>query len=165
MKNNNFTTSFLVNNTPGEVYKAVNNVRGWWSQDIEGNTDKLNAAFRYHYKNVHVTKLKLVEMVPGKKVVWLVLDNYFKFTKDNSEWKGTKICFEIEKQGEQTLLRFTHIGLVPAYECYEICRDAWGDYVNKSLHDLITKGKGDPNPKGKEGELNEALIKKFSIQE
>ena len=26
-------------------------------------------------------------MIPDKKVVWLVEDNYFKFTKDSKEWR------------------------------------------------------------------------------
>ena len=34
---------------------------------------------------------KIVEFIPNKKVVWLVMDNYFSFTKDKSEWKGNKI--------------------------------------------------------------------------
>src|SRR5207253_3203684 len=86
-----FTTTIAVNKTPKQVFDAINNVRGWWSEEIEGSTDKLNAEFKYHYKDVHRSKMKIIEFVPGKKVVWLVLDNYFKFTKDTSEWKGTKI--------------------------------------------------------------------------
>ncbi len=39
----------------------------------------------------------------------------------------------------------THVGLVPAYECYGVCSDAWGTYINGSLRNLITKGKGQPN--------------------
>ena len=81
-------------------------------------------------------------MIPGKKVVWLVEDNYFKFTKDPTEWVGNKITFEISKQGDKTQLVFTQIGLVPTYECYNVCRDAWTGFIQKSLQSLITTGKG-----------------------
>jgi hypothetical protein len=37
--------------------------------------------------------MKLVEVIPGKKLVWLVLDNFFNFTEDDSERKGTKVHF------------------------------------------------------------------------
>lgn len=40
---------------------------------------------------------------------------------------------------------FTHQGLVPAYECYEICFDAWTKYITKSLRNLIVSGKEQPN--------------------
>jgi len=144
-----FTTTILVDNTPAEVFNAINNVREWWSEEIEGLTDKLNSEFDYHYEDVHSCKMKIIELVPNKKVVWSVLDNYFKFTKDKSEWKGTKIIFDIAEKDNKTEMRFTHQGLVPAYECYEICRDAWTGYIQKSLRNLITIGKGQPNATGK----------------
>jgi len=149
MTTKDFTTTILVDNTPEEVFDAINNVRGWWSEEIDGSTDKLNSEFDYHYEDVHRCKIKIVELVPNKKVVWSVLDNYFKFTKDKSEWKGTKIIFEIAEKDNKTEMRFTHQGLVPAYECYEICRDAWTGYIQKSLRNLITAGKGQPNATGK----------------
>jgi hypothetical protein len=147
MTSPDFTTIILVDQTPNEVFNAINNVRGWWSEEIEGSTNKLNDEFTYHYGDVHRCKMKLKEVVPGKRVVWLVMDNYFKFTKDNSEWKGNKIIFEITEQDNKTQLRFTQLGLVPEYECYTICQGAWTTYIQKSLRNLITTGKGQPNPK------------------
>jgi len=158
-----FTTTILVDQTPLEVFNAVNNVRGWWSEDINGSTDKLNDVFLYHYKDVHVCKMKLIDVIPGKKVVWLVLDNYFDFTRDKTEWKDNKIVFEITEKDGKTQLRFTQEGLVPAYECFNICSDAWSTYIKKSLYSLITTGKGQPNPKDQEGQVNEMLIEKYLI--
>ena len=149
MTTKDFTTTILVDKTSKEVFDAINNVRGWWSEEIDGSTDKLNSEFDYHYEDVHRCKIKIVELVPNKKVVWSVLDNYFKFTKDKSEWKGTKIIFDIAEKDNKTEMRFTHQGLVPAYECYEICSDAWTGYIQKSLRNLITAGKGQPNATGK----------------
>jgi len=165
MKTYNFTTAILVDDTPEKVFNAVNNVRGWWSQEIKGDTNKLNAEFTYHYKDIHISKMKIIEFVPGKRVVWLVIDNYFDFTKDKSEWKGNKMIFEITKKGDKTQLQFTQDGLVPSYECYDVCHDAWTNYIKKSLHSLITTGKGQANPRGEESEFNEELIRKWSLQE
>ena len=47
MKNQDFTTAFTVDQTPKEAFDAVNNPRAWWSGEIEGSTDKLNAEFTY----------------------------------------------------------------------------------------------------------------------
>ena len=144
-----FTTTLVVDQTPKQVFDAINNVRGWWSEEIEGSTNKLNDEFNYHYEDVHRCQMKLIEVIPDKKVVWLVLDNYFKFTNDKSEWKGNKIIFEITEKDNKTQLRFTQLGLVPEYECYDICRDAWSNYIKNSLLSLITTGKGLPNGTGK----------------
>ncbi|HRP54794.1 SRPBCC domain-containing protein [Agriterribacter sp.] len=146
MKNQDFTTTVVTGATAQEVFNAVNNVRGWWSENIDGGTDKLNSEFSYHYQDVHICKIKITEMVPDKKVTWHVTDNYFKFTKDKSEWKDTDIIFEIAEKDGQTQLTFTHRGLVPAYECYKICHDAWTHYIQGSLKELITTGKGKPTP-------------------
>src|ERR1043166_4830514 len=112
MGNSDFTTTVLVPRPPKEVFKAINNIRGWWSEEIEGNTKKLNDEWTYHYEDVHRCKMKIVEFIPDKKVVWKVLDNYISFTKDKSEWKGNKIIFEINKKGGKTEIRFTQVGLV-----------------------------------------------------
>jgi hypothetical protein len=149
MKTTDFTTTLLVDQTPEQAFNAINNPRGWWSEEIQGVTDKLNGEFTYQYEDVHRCKMKLIEVIPGKKVVWLVLDNYFKFTKDKSEWTGTKVIFEIARQHNKTQIRFTHLGLVPEYECYDICKNAWGQYIGQSLNGLITTGKGQPNATNK----------------
>ena len=159
MQDQNFTTTLLVDQTPEEVFTAINNPRGWWSEEIEGGTEKLNDEFNYRYKDVHISKMKLIEVIPNKKVVWLVMDNHFNFTKDESEWTGNKIIFEITEKDNKTQLKFTQVGLVPEYECYDICQNAWSNYIKNSLHSLITTGKGQPNPK--EGGFNEQLLQQL----
>ncbi|RYF87641.1 MAG: SRPBCC domain-containing protein, partial [Chitinophagaceae bacterium] len=140
-----FNTGFVVDATPEKVFDAVTNVRGWWSENIEGGTKALNDEFTYSHTDQHRCKMKLIEVIPGRKVVWLVLDNYFKFTQDKTEWIGDKIEFEISQMDDKTQLHFTQHGLVPAHECYSICFDAWTRYITKSLRSLITTGKGQPN--------------------
>lgn len=147
MENQNFSTSILVNQTPEEVFNAINNVRGWWSENVEGDTDRDRAVFYYHYQDIHRCTFKITELVPDKKVVWHVLHNDFSFVKDKAEWNGTDIVFEITEKDDKTEVCFTHVGLVPEYECHDVCTDAWDTYINHSLSDLITKGKGDPTLK------------------
>ena len=147
MSTTDFNTMFSVDQTPNTVFNAIGNVRGWWSENIEGDTEKLGDEFTYQAGNLHKCTMKLIEVIPDKKVAWLVLDNYFSFTEDKTEWIGTKIEFEITQENGKTELRFTHRGLVPAYECYDICFEAWSGYVNGSLKSLITTGKGRPNPR------------------
>jgi Activator of Hsp90 ATPase homolog 1-like protein len=142
METEDFTTTILVEQSPAEVFKAINNPRSWWSEDIEGTTNKLNEEWTYRFQDNHRCKMKTTEMTAGKKVVWLVMDNYFKFTKDPSEWTGNKITFDISKQGDKTQLVFTQVGLVPGYECYKMCRDAWTGFIQRSLRHFITTGKG-----------------------
>jgi uncharacterized protein YndB with AHSA1/START domain len=144
MKTKDYTISYTVDQSPQEVFDAINNVRRWWSEEIEGQTDRLGAEFKFHYQDLHRTTQRITELVPGKKVVWRVIDSHINFVKDKAEWQGTEVVFEIEKKGRKTELRFTHVGLVPTIECYGNCSGAWGFYVNESLRGLITTGSGQP---------------------
>lgn len=142
MDNQNFSTAILTEQSPSEVFKAINNPRAWWSEEIEGITDQLDAEWNYQFGDNHRSKMRVIEMIPDQKVVWLVTENYFKNAKDQTEWVGNKITFEISKQGDKTQLVFTQIGLVPTYTCYKSCEWAWTGFVQKSLQSLIATGKG-----------------------
>ena len=156
MKNQSFTTSFTVDQSPEEVFDAINNVRAWWSEEIDGRTDELGAVFKYHYKDLHRSTQKITELARGKRVVWHVVEGYLHFVKDKTEWSGTEVVFDITRKDDKTELRFTHVGLVPEFECYGDCSGAWGFYINDSLRSLITTGKGQPNELGKAASVGRA---------
>jgi len=123
------------------------NVREWWSglysEEIEGSTEELNDEFTFRAGGgAHYSKQKLTEFIPNEKVVWQVTDSKLNSFKNKSEWTGTKIIFEITEINNKTQVRFSHIGLVPAFECYGDCSWAWGQLIQESLFSLITTGKG-----------------------
>jgi hypothetical protein len=179
MENQNFSLTLKVNENPRHVFDSINNVRGWWSEEIEGNTEKLNDEFNYHFEDIHRCELKIIESIPNKKVVWYVKDNYFKsgifdVTSENQtvenkfgiekvEWVDTKISFEIKEKDGKTELRFIHLGLVPDYECFDACSSGWSHYIGQSLYSLITTGSGQPNKTGKPQTEVEEKIKAAGI--
>lgn len=163
MKGQDFTTTLLVDQSPRVVFDAINNVRGWWSQNIAGDTDRLHGEFIYRYQDTHVTRMQVIELVEDRKVVWKVLDNYFNFTEDQHEWKGDRIVFEITPKNGQTGMRFTHEGLSPESECYDACYAGWTRYAQNSLRELIETGKGKPNPQ-EPGSLEAKQLKQFDLQ-
>ena len=162
MNNQDYTATILVDATPEKAYNAIKDFRSWWSEEIEGPTDKLNEVFFYHYKDIHLCKIKLIEMNENKKLVYQVLENEFNFIKDKTEWINTRLIFEITNEGDKTKVKFTHKGLVPDDECYDVCNDAWTGYITNSLYKLITHGKGEPNPKDKDG-FNAELAEKWKL--
>lgn len=161
MKNNNFTSTITVDKDEATTFNAIKNFRAWWSEEIEGNTDKLGETFFYHFKDVHLCKVKLIEEIPNKKLVYLVTDNEFNFIKDKTEWINTKLIFDISEENGHTKMMFTHEGLTPQDECFEVCNDAWTSYIQGSLKNLILTGIGKPN--GKEGGLNAELVRKWGL--
>jgi hypothetical protein len=115
----NLTVTLTVDQSPAAAFAAINDVRGWWSGEIDGSTDHLGDEFTYRYKSIHYSKQKITEMVPGKKVTWLVLESNLSFLEDKTE------------------VRFTHVGLAPRDECFKVCSDAWGSLIKSDLRGLI----------------------------
>ncbi|PWU01139.1 MAG: ATPase [Bacteroidetes bacterium] len=141
---NNFQMSFVVEQPASKLFNAINNVTQWWNENLKGESKELNDEFEVQFSDdVHYSKQKLIELVPNKKVVWLVTDSKLSWLKNKHEWTGTKIVFEIFDHPKGTALKFTHIGLNPETECYKDCSNGWRQYIN-SLYKLISTGKGEP---------------------
>ncbi|MGW4110437.1 hypothetical protein ACWEFJ_06120 [Actinosynnema sp. NPDC004786] len=47
MTDDSYLTTLTVDRTPAEVYAAVLDVRGWRSEEVEGEADRLGAEFAY----------------------------------------------------------------------------------------------------------------------
>ena len=147
MEKQDYHTSIIVDAAAHDVFESINNVTKWWTENMEGNSQKPDDEFTVRFGDVHYSKQKLIEVIPGKKVVWLVTDSKLNFIKDKQEWTGTKIIFDISTQNEKTKVHFTHTGLVPEIECYDACSNAWSEYIQGSLFQLINTGIGQPTRK------------------
>lgn len=142
MKKQDFTTTLIVDQTPTQVFHAIIDPKHWWPGEIKGRSAKLNDEFTYQYEDLHLSKQKVVEMVTDQKLVWLVTESVINYAEDKKEWTGTKIIFEIIQKDNKTQLRFTHLGLDPAIECFESCSGSWSQIIHQSLFSLITTGTG-----------------------
>lgn len=141
---NNFSTSIVVNATPQQAFDAINNVPAWWCDNVQGNSTTVGDEFETRFGDVHYSKQKVTELIPTKKVVWLVTNSNLSFLEDTDEWNGTEIVFDIVEEGGKTKITLTHVGLVPEIECYNACSPAWAAYLKFSLYSLLTQGKGQP---------------------
>ena len=147
MNNKNLEITFFVNQSANEVFNAVTNIEKWWTENVKGNAQKLNDEFTVQFEDIHFSKQQLVEVVPAKKIVWLVTESKLNWLNNKQEWTDTRIVFEMTDQGNGTQFQFTHIGVAPGVECYNGCSSAWNQYVGSSLFKLITTGKGQPEKK------------------
>ncbi len=123
------THSFTVEQTPQQVFDAINDVRRWWSDNVVGDTATLGAEWVYLTPDIHFSKQRTTVLVPGERVEWLVVDSYLSFTEDKEEWTGTTIRFEItQPDGPQgrTGLTFTHVGLTGEVGMSRRVRDGLG---------------------------------------
>lgn len=143
MKRADFNYRFLVPDTPGEVFDKICLVSKWWTADVEGLLEKLHDKFTVHFGESFV-KIEVTQMIPGKKMSWLVKNCFWSFLNNKTEWNGTTIIWNITSNGILTQVSITHVGLVRDAECFDICKEGWGLYAGNSLFRLITEGHGIP---------------------
>jgi hypothetical protein len=132
----NFTYSFTSSKKPEEVFELLLHIEQWWSgqyeETIKGKSEKIDDEFAFRAGGgAHYSKQKLVELIPGKNIAWLVTDSKLNFLSDPGEWTGTKICFAISMEDNKTKVTFTHDGLVPEIECYNACSGGWTQYLEQ----------------------------------
>ena len=159
MKKQDYATSISVKATTQEAFKSINNVSKWWTGNMDGSSQKLDDEFTVRFGETYVT-VKIVELIPGKKIVWYVTDCNKPWLKDKKEWKDTKISFEISEKDNETQISFTHLGLLPEIECFEVCSNAWSQYIQKSLLSLIATGKGWPDKKENKTKVKSKTVEK-----
>lgn len=147
MRTQDYSVSIMVDVTPEMAFDAINNVTQWWTEHLEGDSKKLNDVFTVRFGDVHVSTQQLVEVIPGRKVVWKVTQSHLNFVDNKQEWTNSHIHFDIQDKNGKTYITFTHVGLVPQIECYDACSNAWGQYISGSLFQLLTTGSGNPELK------------------
>ncbi|WUI02935.1 hypothetical protein OHR68_14365 [Spirillospora sp. NBC_00431] len=151
------TAAMTVDRTPEQVFEAINDVRGWWSENLIGHSAALHDEFVFtddceyagetvrEKKGLRFARFQITESVPGRRVVWHVVDSDNTEVDDRDEWTGTDVVFDISTGERGTTLHFTHEGLTAAEsDCFEACSLAWTFFITKSLPQLITTGAGRP---------------------
>jgi predicted lipoprotein with Yx(FWY)xxD motif len=139
-----FTASFTTDRSRDEVFAAIRDVRGWWSESVRGASAERGDSFRFEVPGVHTCTMTLTEVAPGERMVWHVTDSWVVFAADTAEWEDTDVVFTLADRDGRTVVTFTHVGLSPAVECYDLCTDAWTGFVTGSLKQLIETGRGEP---------------------
>jgi len=146
MKQQNYQCSISANVTAQYAFECITHISEWWTANFESSSQKLNDVWTVYFGETFVTA-KVVEMSPYKQIVWEVIDCYLHWLNAKTEWNNTKLMWEISATDHSTLINFTHIGLVPGFECYRNCVKGWDHYVKESLFKLMTTGKGLPEAK------------------
>jgi hypothetical protein len=138
-----FNLSLTVKASAKETMKKIGQVNLWWAKNFKGNAGKLNDEFSVHFGDTYVN-VKISEVIPEKKITWLVTDCNLHWIKDKKEWKNTEVIWTLKEKDGKTEIDFVHKGLTQESECYESCKPGWTGHLKDSLQKLIDEGVGSP---------------------
>jgi hypothetical protein len=126
------------------VYNALatrDGAAAWWSSYLEGESKLggvLKFTFREEAREIGTISVKVLELQPARRVLWQVVAG-------PQEWIGTKISFDLKREGDWTIVLFKHEGWKEPNEFMHHCSTKWGIYM-MSLKTLVETGKGRANP-------------------
>jgi hypothetical protein len=142
-KSPDFSLGLTVQASAKETMKKISQVDLWWARNFKGEAGKAGDEFSVCFGDTYVN-FRVTEVVPGKKVRWLVTDCNLHWIEDKKEWKNTEVIWSLTEQGGKTQIDFVHRGLTSDSECYEGCKPGWTHHLKDSLVKLIEKGAGLP---------------------
>ena len=125
---------------PEKVYAALTTNEGlmqWWTNDITG-AGEVGAVIKFRF-NGGGPDFSVVELVPNKTVRWQHSGNM------PEPWVGTEISFQLNFDGEQTIVRFTHANWQESSDFMAHCSTKWAVFL-LSLKDALETNKGRPFP-------------------
>jgi uncharacterized protein YndB with AHSA1/START domain len=122
-----------------DAYGALTTIEGlarWWTTDTSGES-KVGGTIQFRFGNGGFD-MKVLELQPDKRVLWQVADG-------PEEWLGTKISFDLRRDGDWTIVLFKHAGWKEPVEFMHHCSTKWAVFL-LSLKALLETGKGRPWP-------------------
>src|ERR1700761_4236288 len=142
MEKNDFTSTITAKIPAAEASKKIANIPEWWGVKFTGNAQHQNDTFKITMGGDSFFDFTVTELIPGKRIVWLVNDCNMPWYNDKKEWANTKLIFDLTEHDGQTDIKFTHEGLTPDVECYKDCDPGWTHWIQTSLFSSLTVGKG-----------------------
>jgi uncharacterized protein YndB with AHSA1/START domain len=127
-----------------QAYRALatrEGVAGWWTAGTSGDSKvggMLKTVFTADGKVLGGFDLKVLELQPGKRVLWQVVEG-------PAEWMGTRIGFDLHQEDDFAIVLFKHEGWKEPVEFMYHCSTKWAVFL-MSLKALVETGKGQPSP-------------------
>ena len=144
MASQDYRSSIVAHTTPAEAFDKISRVAEWWGKDFEGKSAEPNDVFTVRFPNGDRYTVKVAEVIPNKKMVWDVIDSYQGWHDDHTEWVGTTIVWAVSPTPDGVELKMAHVGLVPAFECFDKCSQGWDYLMQKSLLKFLASNQGMP---------------------
>lgn len=139
----NYHIEVFLNVENTTVFTALTKqLESWWGK-VDTSISKVGDTFTIHFGKAFWT-FNVVQYDLNSKLIWECIDGQPSLEK---EWVGTILQWELKPHANNSgsVLNFTHNGLTPDFECYDICAPTWTRFLNESLKNFLESGKGMPH--------------------
>ena len=148
---NHYQQSLITRANPATVYAALTTTEGlssWWTQECDVDAE-VGGTVSVRFGSTHKA-MRIESLEPEREVRWLCTEAHIDADRlvHKDEWVGTQLAFHLTPDTNgHTRLDFEHVGLVPTFECYDLCSNGWRHFLG-SLHQFVETGHGTPYESG-----------------
>ncbi|MEM8484615.1 MAG: SRPBCC domain-containing protein [Bacteroidota bacterium] len=143
--NQSYSSEIQIATSPAQVYTAITlHINAWWTTRAN-EASQVGDQLTVRFEEGTSWQMEVTSAEPERLLAWHVTEAIHNLTSlsKSDEWEGTTIVWEISAASEGSHVTFTHNGLVPSLECYDICEQGW-DYFLGSLKQFLETGTGSP---------------------
>lgn len=127
---NSYTKTLTVAATPDQVYAALTDpdqVTSWWKATSTTGSGYTGGQLQITFgTEPQPTVLRVLATHRPNLVIWEVTASPLV-----PDWKGTQPTFSMVEVDNGCRLNFTHHGLAPVLECFEMCNIDWGQFLQR----------------------------------
>ena len=124
------------------VFKAISTEVGiakWWTESTSLETDNQVRARFLNFEGIELGSMKFeIFKTSETEVKWTFLEG-------PEEWIGSDVIFDLKKEGDYTILLFSHSNWKEEVEFKAHCSMKWAIFL-LSLKQYTETGKGNPSP-------------------
>lgn len=104
-----------------EMLLTPEGLNAWWTETARGRAAR-GARYDFGFGPQYQWAGTLVELEPGRKVVWEMVDA-------DDDWRGTRVGCTLEPSGAGTTVDFFHTGWREANDHYRRTSYCWAMYL------------------------------------
>jgi hypothetical protein len=121
-----------------EQLATIEGLEGWWTDTVEGGPEVGDTLAFYFHNRARKAVMEVCGLVPDAHVTWRCVEG-------PDEWIGTTIDFDLRRQGDETVVMFTHADWREPVEFMHHCTTKWG-YFLLGLKDGMEGGTAPAHP-------------------
>ena len=120
---------------------GISRVSQWWTKGFSGESSAVGDRFTVRFGDTFVD-FQVVELTPAR-AAWEVTNCNLAWISDKTEWKGTRVTWDLAAKNGSTQVRMTHQIERPASKLIAAVSAAW-PYALSNLKSLLETGEVAP---------------------
>src|SRR6478672_2947138 len=105
-----------------DAFATPEGITKWWTRDVEGDS-RPGGKLAFSFGGPEPAAIvRIDELTPAKAIRWTCIEG-------PDEWKDTTITFELDTDGEETAVRFTHAGWREPVDFMHHCSTRWAYFL------------------------------------